>query len=219
MPIPKIIFQTYKTARLSFITRFYVWLSRYRNPGYEYRFYDDAAIEAFFSEKFDAEILHAYKRLDIGAAKADFFRYAVLYEYGGIYIDIDGYCGKGLDKMIQPGDEAIITHERNPGIYAQYALVFAKGHPILQRCIHKIMENIHNERYVNDIHRLTGPTVFTEAVNDCIADGTAGKYRFFGVDYEGFLKSKYILHSGLFKKREKWRKAQMQRPALKPATR
>lgn len=215
MAIPKIIYQTYKNADVPALTRFFIWLMKWRNPQYRYEFYDDKRIETFFSTEFDKSVYEAYKRIDIGAAKADFFRYAVLYKFGGIYLDIDGYTTRNLDDMILPDDAAIITKERNPGIYAQYALVFEQGHPILKRCIDKVLDNIEHNRYVSDIHKLTGPSVFTDAVNECMQEGL-GKCRIFGVDYEGFLKSKHLLHAGLFVKREKWQKAQQARPALKP---
>jgi mannosyltransferase OCH1-like enzyme len=215
MSIPKVIYQTYKNKNVPMLTRFFIRLMQWRNPQYRYEFYDDNRIDAFFQSEFEPSVYQAYKRIDIGAAKADFFRYAVLYQYGGVYLDIDGYTTRNLDHMIQPDDAAIITQERNPGIFAQYALVFEKKHPMLKCCIDKLLDNIENNRYSNDIHKLTGPSVFTDAVNECIQQGK-GKYRIFGVDYEGYLKSKHLLHAGLFVKREKWQKAQQARPALKP---
>jgi mannosyltransferase OCH1-like enzyme len=214
MSIPKIIYQTYKNADVPALTRFFIRLMKWRNPQYRYEFYDDARIDAFFKAEYGEDVFKAYKRIDIGAAKADFFRYAVLYKFGGVYLDIDGYTIRNLDDLIQPDDAAIITMERNPGIYAQYALIFEAGHPIMKRCVDKVLDNIEHDRYANDIHKLTGPTVFTDAVNECIAEGK-GKYRIFGIDYEGFLKSKHLLHAGLLVKREKWQKAQQSRPALK----
>ena len=214
MPIPKVIYQTYKNKNVPTLTRFFIRLMKWRNPQYRYEFYDDNRIDTFFKEEYGESVYQAYKRIDIGAAKADFFRYAVLYKFGGVYLDIDGYTTRNLDDMIKPDDAAIITEERNPGILAQYALVFEAGHPMLKRCVDKILDNIEHDRFADNIHKLTGPTVFTEAVNECIAEGK-GKYRFFGIDYEGFLRSKHLLHAGLFVKREKWQKAQLVRPALK----
>jgi mannosyltransferase OCH1-like enzyme len=215
MAIPKVIYQTYKNENVPALTRFFIWLMKTRNPQYRYEFYDDKRIDTFFQAEFDESVYKSYKRIDIGAAKADFFRYALLYKYGGVYLDIDGYTVRNLDDMIRPDDAAIITKERNPGIFAQYALVFAQGHPILKLCIDKILDNIEHDRYASDIHKLTGPSVFTDAVNEYIQQGNKD-YRIFGVDYEGFLKSKHLLHAGLFVKREKWQKAQQARPALKP---
>ena len=80
MAIPKTIYQTYKSASLPWVTSWHINRMRRRNPEYDYQFYDDRRIDSFIEEHFDAEILDLYKRINIGAAKADFFRYAVLYK-------------------------------------------------------------------------------------------------------------------------------------------
>ncbi|MGY0039768.1 glycosyltransferase family 32 protein [Pedobacter sp. NJ-S-72] len=89
MSIPKIIHQTFKTSKLPVITRWHIARFRKKNPEYSYEFYDDLRIEAFLLKEFDEDMLSLYKRINIGAAKADFFRYAVLYKKGGVYLDID----------------------------------------------------------------------------------------------------------------------------------
>jgi mannosyltransferase OCH1-like enzyme len=48
-----------------------------------------------------------------GAAKADIWRYAVLYTYGGAYIDDDSDMKVPLDRFIEPLDTMIVTKERN----------------------------------------------------------------------------------------------------------
>ena len=71
MSIPKIIHQTFKTSELPFITRWHIARFRKKNPDYIYEFYNDQRIEAFLSKEFDKDILSLYKRINIGAAKAE----------------------------------------------------------------------------------------------------------------------------------------------------
>lgn len=217
MAIPKIIYQTYAHNRIPPVTRLFIRWMKFKNKDYRYEFYDDARIDAFFRKEFEPEVYEAYKRIDIGAAKADFFRYAVLYKYGGVYLDIDGCTLRSLDKMIRPEDRAVVTEEGNPGLYAQYALVYDKNHPFLERTIAKVLDNIKHNRFPHDVHQMTGPTVYTDAVNECIREKVTEEYRIFGVDYNGFLHPKHPLHKGLYRKGEHWRKAQKTRTVLKPA--
>jgi mannosyltransferase OCH1-like enzyme len=214
MAIPKVIYQTYKTAQLPPVTRFFVNIMRRRNPHYQYEFYDDERIKQFFLDEYGPEVAAAYRRIAIGAAKADFFRYAVLYRFGGIYLDIDGYTLKKLDNMLLPDDSAVITSERNPGLYVQWALVYDKGHPFLKRTMEKVLDNIRHNRYPHDVHRMTGPSVYSAAINECIAEGIGGNYRVLGVDYNGFFKDKHPLNKGLYGRGEHWRKQQLERPVL-----
>jgi hypothetical protein len=48
-----------------------------------------------------------------GAAKADLWRYAVLWTYGGAYIDDDSDMHSPLDKVVAPEDTLIVSYERN----------------------------------------------------------------------------------------------------------
>ena len=85
MAIPKQIFQTFKSEKLPWLTRMHIKRMLRRNREYTYHFYDDERIEKFLLEEFPREYYVAYKSLTVGAAKADFFRYAILYKKGGIY--------------------------------------------------------------------------------------------------------------------------------------
>lgn len=79
MSIPKVIYQTYKN-KIPWYTHFYIWRFRRKNKDFGYEFYNDAKIDIFIKDNFPSEVYNAYSRLQIGAAKADFFRYAILYK-------------------------------------------------------------------------------------------------------------------------------------------
>lgn len=217
MAIPKIIVQTFKTADLPWITRFYVRRMQKKNPGWQYEFYDDERILRFFEAEYPEEYGKAYKSLTIGAAKADFFRYAVLYRTGGVYLDIDGYVRTPFDRFLEASDVAVVSHEGNPGLYCQWALIFDKGHPFLERTLEKVLDNIQTRRYPNDVHKTTGPTVFTEAVNEILQENPAVPHRFLGVDYEDHMRPKYRLGRIFLygKKSEHWRKKQMSQDIIR----
>lgn len=220
MAIPKNIFQTFKTKDLPWITRYYISRMKKKNPDWKYHFYDDAMILDFFEKEFSPEYLKAYKSLTIGAAKADFFRYAILYKKGGLYLDIDSYDKTPLDKFIKETDHFIVSDEGNPGLYCQWALISDKDHPFLKRTLEKVLDNIQTHRFPNDVHKTTGPTVYTEAVNEIISESPETQYRFLGVDFEGHLKFKYKLGRIFLygKKSEHWKKKQLSQDIIKPDT-
>ena len=215
--IPKNIFQTFKTSNLPWITKFYVWKMKKKNPGWTYHFYDDEKILKFFEEEFPPEYLKAYKSLTIGAAKADFFRYAILYKKGGMYLDIDSYDKTPLDEFINSDDDFIVTNEGNPGLYCQWGLISNKNHPFLKRTLEHVLDNIQTHRYPNDVHKTTGPTVYTNSVNEIISENPEVKYRFLGTDFEGHLIFKYKLGRIFLygKKSEHWKKKQLTQPIIK----
>ncbi len=218
MAIPKIIYQTFKTDQIPWLTKIYIKCFLRKNKGYRYEFYDDLRVDAFIKESFDEEVYKAYTRLQIGAAKADFFRYAILYVYGGIYLDLDSDILVNLDKYLNKEDQAVITREKNhPNLFAQWALIFEKGHPFLERTIKYIVENIQENKYPHDVHAMTGPTVYTRAVNAIVQEDANVSYRIVPDDYKGIMKFKYKLGKLLIygDRSQHWKKLQKVVPVVK----
>lgn len=218
MAIPKIIHQTFKSASLPLITRWHIGRFQKQNPEYVYEFYDDDRITTFFRQEYGEEMNKAYQRLNIGAAKADFFRYAVLYKKGGIYLDIDSGINSALDSFIRADDVAVITKEGDPVFFAQWALIFSPGHPFLERTIEMVMDNIRHNRYPHDVHQMTGPAVYTKAIQETLRQQPQTPHRILGTDYAGHLKVKYKLGKFFLyeKKAEHWKQKQLNTPVLKP---
>ncbi len=217
MAIPKSIYQTYSSQKeIPSMARFHIWKMRKMNPEYEYHFYNDDDIEAFLTKEFDPDVLTQFKKIAIGAAKADFFRYAILLKKGGVYLDIDSQVTGKLDNWISKNDTAIITEEGNPGLYVQWALVYAKGHPFLAKTVENIVNNIKSNRFPNDVHKMTGPRVYTDSINECLEKDPSIPYRKMGVDYKGKIKFKYWLSGFSFSSKEHWKVSQTKRGVLKP---
>ncbi|MDB5019604.1 MAG: glycosyl transferase [Pedobacter sp.] len=215
MSIPKIIHQTFKTEKLPLITRWHIYRLKKNNPDYAYEFYDDTRIEQFLHEEYDEDTLTLYKQLNIGAAKADFFRYAVLFRKGGVYLDIDSAIKGSLNDFIKADDHAIISRERNPSLYVQWALVFEPNHPFLKKTLEFVKDNIKNNRYQHDVQKMTGPAVYSKAIEACVLESPVPAHRILGFDYNGYLKFKYPLSKLLYSKGEHWKKMQLTKPVLK----
>jgi inositol phosphorylceramide mannosyltransferase catalytic subunit len=216
MAIPKIIYQTFKTKKLPLITRLVIAWTKFNNPGYTYEFYDDERIKHFILNEYGEKVYNTYKKINIGAAKADFFRYAILYKTGGIYLDIDSIIIKKLDSFLCPEDEAVVSNEKiHPSIYVQWALIYKAGHPFLKRTLEKITENIDSNKYPYSVHEMTGPTAYSQSINEVIKEEPNTPYRKIGPDYEGKIKftypgSKFFLYRG----KVHWKKEQKTKPVI-----
>lgn len=216
--IPKNIFQTFKSAELPWLTRYHVRRLKRKNPDYTYHFYDDAKILDFFKKNFPKEYVRAFRSLTVGAAKADFFRYAVLYIYGGIYLDIDCKIVSPFKKFLRDDDEAVISLERNGHLYTQWALFFAAGHPFLKRTLEICLENIQQHRFPHDVHKTTGPPVLTQAVREVLVTNPETRYRELGTEYEGHVEDKYKLAKFFLyaNRKEHWNQKQISQDIIKP---
>jgi mannosyltransferase OCH1-like enzyme len=98
--IPKNIFQSWYTTILHPKIKKYIDTMKSLNPEYNHKIYTDSEIDSFVNEHFPGEISECYNKLNIIVAKVDFWRYLVLYKYGGIYLDMDSSIEKPLNELI-----------------------------------------------------------------------------------------------------------------------
>jgi len=218
MSIPKVIYQTYKN-KIPWYTHFYIWRFRRKNKDFKYEFYNDEKVDHFIKNNFPSDIYHAYSRLQIGAAKADFFRYAILYKKGGVYLDIDSDILIDLNTFIQPDDKAILTYEKNNKVYAQWAMFYEKEHPFLKETIRFIVHNIQHNKYPHNVHATTGPSIYTAAVRRVILKDPDVSFRMTTKNYKGKLRFKYIMARILMNKLinpEYWKRKQLTTPVARP---
>ena len=162
MPIPKVIYQTWKTKQLTENCARIRENIQHLNPDYTKILYDDNEMDAFIKTNFDEYTYNCYSKLYVGAARADFWRYCILYKNGGVYLDIDSNIYKSLDELIHGDEQCIIT--RSNESFNNWIMIFEAGHPILLKTIQLCCENI-TKRTTNYVGKLTGPEVLTDAIN------------------------------------------------------
>ena len=234
--IQKNIFQSWYTKELHPLIQEKIDGIKKLNPEYSYHLYNDNDMDIFVNEHYNGLISECYNKLNIIVAKVDFWRYLVLYKYGGIYLDMDSTIEKPLNELIRSTDEAIITAEGNPNLYVQWALIFSKGHPILKKTIDLVVSNIQNNSYPNDIHKMTGPTVYTKAINsvhmelydnEIINHNQINKYtdieykannivyRLYGIDYNLYFCFRHNLTYLLYNNKKHWTREQKEKCLLK----
>ena len=165
--IPKVIYQTWYKKDLPENIKRLNDNMLCLNKDYKYFLFDDNDIELFIKENYNSDILKAFNMLNVGAAKADLWRYLILYKNGGIYLDLDSEIYSNLDDLIKDEDEAIISRERNYNLFVQWCLIFSSNHPLLKICIDKCVDNILNKK-TNNILKLTGPHVYSESIFEYI---------------------------------------------------
>jgi hypothetical protein len=87
------------------------------NPAWSIHICDNNDKDSFMEKFFvNTSLIWAYSNINpviAGASKADIWRYAMLYVYGGVYIDSDSQLKKPLSTVIKPDDEMIVAFENN----------------------------------------------------------------------------------------------------------
>ena len=156
--IPKRIFQTWVSPELPPGMERAVTLLQKEHPDFTYRLYDDHTGREFLQQHFEPDVVWTYDRLYPGAFRADLLRYALLYVYGGIYLDIKFECAPGvtLHRFLDQEYYVSDLQESGGGIYQAF-LVCAAQNPFLERCIKEITTNTLQHAHHKRTLRYTGP--------------------------------------------------------------
>lgn len=188
--IPQIIHQTYFSHTVPAEIQANIATLKALNPLWDYRFYTDSDIVEFIQNNYDAQVLDYYNRINpaYGAAKADLFRYLVVYKCGGAYLDIKSSTAIALDDVLTAQDRYILSYWQNKpgqafegfgmhpeldvatGEFQQWHVIAAPGHPFLKAVIETVFSNI--DRYLPSLHgvgqhgvvRVTGPVTYTLSI-------------------------------------------------------
>ena len=143
MAIPKVIYQTHPNK--TFTDAFHwMWENTLCfNSGYKHNIFDDSEMDDYINDTCSAELAAAYNRLSIPVAKSDVWRYAILYNEGGVYLDMDARLDVCLNDFLSPDDDAVISAGQDDWQdFTQFAIIFRKGHPILKRVLDYVVFNI-----------------------------------------------------------------------------
>lgn len=101
---PRLIFQTWK-SKISLPYNYAHWSGSLRrlNPDFDYILWDDADNRKFINEYYPW-FLPFYDAYPREIYRADAVRYFFLYQYGGLYVDMDTECLKPLSPLFYSGD-------------------------------------------------------------------------------------------------------------------
>ncbi len=192
--IPKTIHQTYHLKNLPVEIQENINKLKSMNPGWEHKLYDDADIDKYIAQNMP-ELYKFYQMINpvYGAARADFFRYVLIYNEGGVYLDIKSSANKPLDEIIK-NDTYLLSHWRNDvgdpfysagitpdipnplGEFQQWHIIAVKGHPFLKAVLENVCNNLrtynpffnHTGRW--GVMSVTGPVAYSNAILPILKD-------------------------------------------------
>lgn len=157
------------------------------NPDYKIINYTENDVIDFIKKYYNLRVLKAYNSIknNFGAAKADFFRYLVIYAKGGIYTDIKSGPIKNINNLLEEAkNNILVSYEKEymnsfwyfnfpKGEMLQWTVIAPKGHPVLRELIEQCLSNIENDynehkNYIGgrSVIFMTGPMMFTNVIKN-----------------------------------------------------
>jgi mannosyltransferase OCH1-like enzyme len=164
MPIPRIIHQTSASKKLSASALRFQKSFALLNQGWELRHYDDDEARKIIEQQLP-DFLAAYDSFAYAIQRADMFRVAVVYLFGGVYADLDVKCLSSLEPIVNA--KCIFPLEASStGIIGNYMFASEAHHPFLFAILQKFKTT---STFVvgsdSDILKTTGPNAITELYN------------------------------------------------------
>jgi inositol phosphorylceramide mannosyltransferase catalytic subunit len=168
--IPRVIWQTWKSYTASGPILYNSIMSFIRdNPDYDYYLFDDEAALEFMC-KFFPQDAQFYQKIVPGAVRADIWRAAVVYKYGGVYFDVDSVSTTPLSHFIWP-NSSLVTGLGSLLDFHQWALLYRPRHIIMKRALKVAvtrLKHLYQNKRGGDIVSTTGPGALAAAVHETL---------------------------------------------------
>lgn len=185
--IPRLMHQVWVGGK-PLPAKFAAWAEDFRrhHPGWTYRLWDDAQIEALLREHFPAHVA-LFRRTRSYSQQSDLARHAILAIHGGLYLDTDCECRRPID-FIAPDDDLIVARElktaskkvkelyRTPRdeLFCVWTLLARPGHPLffdmVAEIARRLPQKLSDDAIINAIDQ-SGPGAFTDVINRYLAAG------------------------------------------------
>ncbi|KAG2388535.1 hypothetical protein C9374_000699 [Naegleria lovaniensis] len=145
--IPKIIYQSYipnSEEELSDSMKQAMNSFKVLNPDYSHKYFGDDAALQILIDNFgnDSDEVFAFRNLIPGAFKIDFWRYAMLWLFGGFYADADMMLLEPFEKWISPNSTFVIPLEKIGFGFHNGFIGSVPKHPILRIAMDMVIYNV-----------------------------------------------------------------------------
>lgn len=192
MSIPKKIFQTAKSFEtLPVEIKNNIEQLKSRNSDWSYTFFDDAAMKNYLRTHLSADDWQLLEDVNpkYGVVLADVFRYVLIHNEGGVYLDIKSTAWRALSEVIDSKTEFVISQWENKigqdhegmgfypelayvpgGEFQQWCIIATPRHPFLKAAIKQVMYNLKTYTPLTfgtdawGVIRLSGPIAYTKAI-------------------------------------------------------
>lgn len=101
-PIPMQLWQTSRSWNISSKAQGAMRTWKVKNPDVTHTLHDDEAAASFIKQVYGQEVHDLFRSFPLGVMRGDFWRYAVLYAYGGVYADLDTWCFQPIKSWMPP---------------------------------------------------------------------------------------------------------------------
>ena len=169
--IPRILHQTWDDYNIPSAAVPFVKSMLKHNPAWQYWFWTQADVKCYLQQK-HPDFVNLYNSYQSTIFRTDVMRYFLLYDYGGVYLDLDVECLKPLDIWTQLAP-AVLAHETYEHVFIMHRLkepnvmttilATRAGHPYY-KLLQDNLEKFHLAKRGDVLHS-TGPYFLNDVFN------------------------------------------------------
>ncbi len=226
--IPKNIYQLVQDkTKINYLFQLNIDYIKRLNPTWNYILYDDNDMIEYIKTNYGIRMLNVYNMInpEYGAAKADFFRYLLMYKEGGVYLDIKSGMKYPLDEIISEDDEYILSYwacnfqkkilGNENGELQQWHIICKPNHPYLKAVINNVINNILNYDIEKDgvgkigVLKVTGPIIYTETIEPMLFKYNHKLYKtneYIGLIYNNLYTNVFLFSHNMFGNKRNYKK-------------
>jgi len=166
--IPKIIWQTYELPYNELPQYIKDCTDSYKinNPDWEYRYMNAKERSEFILKVYGKEWHDIYINFPHNIMRADLWKYLVVYQYGGLYTDIDSICKLPLNNLINNNYDMIVFFEDDLSYFSQGTFAAKSKNKIMKSVLNSIKNISKNPNYEEPhyVHKIIGPAMWTRGI-------------------------------------------------------
>jgi mannosyltransferase OCH1-like enzyme len=172
--IPKIMIQFWHDKNtLPDVYKAAMAKNKSHNSEFDMLYIDDCFMRNLLKTKFSQCLLDLYQANKIPASRSDIARLALLYEYGGFYMDLAIVLNDSLNCFIDANSELILLKRDDMPKYSDCPdkahvwngmLAAAPKSAFINACLQRIINNLLSGHYNNDVLEATGPKVLNKVL-------------------------------------------------------
>lgn len=163
--IPLVLYHTFKSHWVDEDMYLNIRRTLEFNPEYDYYFYTDPECLAYLTRTYGPQYSEAFQNLVPGAFKADFWRYCILFDRGGVYLDVDLMSHQPLHTIVHDPLTFVSVIDRPLASIYQAMIAAIPHHAFLKSTLYLCFENLQKQDYGEETLDITGPTMMGKALN------------------------------------------------------
>jgi mannosyltransferase OCH1-like enzyme len=168
-PVPHIIHQTAPANQSKWHVAWKPCQASWQKiyPNYTYRMWTDEDIDEFIRTHYP-KFYPLFKSYPHHIQRVDVVRYFILYEFGGIYADMDYMVLKSFEHLLPAGKVSIAESPHGRERFQNALMASPPNHPfwrvVLDECI-TVLQSPNFPRIQNNVLQTTGPQVIVRSID------------------------------------------------------